>query len=97
VLWRAAPLDRIAVIFSPKDLSWHISGTWPATADRLAMPATMPLRDHTDYVIDLGGKLAPVTVRLIPTSVDNDAMRIGYMGAVGCGSQVNALIAVWQN
>lgn len=96
VLWREPPLAETKVIFSPKDLSWHMSGIWPAAAAELQMPATMPLHDHTDYVIDLAGKLAPVTVRLIPDSVNNDAMRIGYMSEVGCGNQVNALLGAWQ-
>jgi len=96
VLWRSQDMGATPVAFAPKDRSWTVSGTWPASADRLALPATMPLRDHTDYVVELGEKVAPVTVRLIPQSVNNDAMRAGFMAAVGCGNQVSALLAAWQ-
>jgi hypothetical protein len=96
VLWREAPLAETRVIFSPKDLSWTEAGAWPAASDRLSLPANMPLRDRTDYVVDLDGKLAPVTIRLIPDSVSNDAMRIGYMNELGCGDQANALLAAYR-
>ena len=39
-----------------------------------------------------GGKLAPVTMRLIPASVENDAMRASWMAEVGCDNQANALL-----
>ena len=96
VLWREPPLAEVKVIFSPKDQSWHESGVWPARADRLQLPANMPLRDYTDYVIDLNGRLAPVTLRLIPQTVNNDAMRIGFMEQLGCGNQAGALLAAYQ-
>jgi len=96
VLWRTAPLTETSVIFTPKDQSWKVSGKWPAAADRIALPATMPLRDNTDYVVALGERLAPVTVRLIPATVNNDVMRASYMIEMGCDSQVNALVAIWQ-
>ena len=96
VLWRSGELGESPINFAPKDRSWNIHGKWPARADRLALPPSMPLRDRTDYVVDVGGRLAPVTVRLIPESVNNDAMRASYMLEVGCGNQVNALLALYQ-
>jgi len=96
VLWRSAPLDETSIIFAPKDQSWTIKGKWPAAADRITLPATMPLRDQTDYVVALGERLEPVTVRLIPATVNNDVMRASYMIEVGCDNQVNALVAIWQ-
>jgi len=96
VLWRSAPLSETTVIFTPKDQSWKISGKWPAAQDRLTLPATMPLKDNTDYVVALGERLEPVTVRLIPASVNNDVMRASYMIEMGCDNQVNALVALWQ-
>jgi hypothetical protein len=96
VLWRSGDLGEAPINFAPKDRSWNLHGKWPAKADRLALPPSMPLRDRTDYVVDVGGRLAPVTVRLIPDSVNNDAMRASYMLEVGCGNQVNALLALYQ-
>ena len=96
VLWRGQDLQQIRVDFAPKDRSWNISGTWPAAADRLTMPASMPLRDSWDYVILLGDRPTSVTVRLIPPAVNNDAMRAGYMIAAGCENQLNALLATYQ-
>jgi hypothetical protein len=96
VLWRSAPLSQATVAFAPKDRSWNVTGTWPANADRVTLPATMPLKDNWDYVIEVSGRTAPVTVRLLPKSVNNDAMRAGYMREVGCGNQLNALLAAYQ-
>lgn len=96
VLWRTGDLGQTRVDFAPKDRSWNIAGTWPAQADRLSLPATMPLRDNFDYIVALGSNLAPVTVRLIPPAVNNDAMRAGYMIEAGCESQLDALFAAYQ-
>ena len=94
VLWRSDDLSRTQVTVAPADRSWAVSGTWPASADRLQMPATLPLRDQTSYIVNVGGKMAPVTMRLIPAAVENDVMRASWMAEVGCDNQANALIAM---
>jgi len=94
VLWRSEDMGATQVSISPADRSWSVSGNWPANADRLAMPANLPLRDQTSYVVNVGGKLAPVTMRLIPASVSNDVMRASWMAQVGCDNQANALLAM---
>jgi len=96
VLWRGPPLNAATVAFAPKDRSWTVSGAWPANADRVTLPANMQLKDSWDYIIEISGHTAPVTVRLLPKSVNNDAMRAGYMREVGCGNQLNALLALYQ-
>ncbi len=96
VLWRGPPLGAAPVAFAPKDRSWNVSGTWPANADRVTLPPNMPLKDNWDYVVEVAGRAAPVTVRLLPKSVNNDAMRAGYMREVGCGNQLTALLAAYQ-
>lgn len=93
VLWRAEGMSQTPVSFSPADRSWSVSGTWPAAAAELQMPADLPLRDQTSYVVNVGGKPAPVTVRLIPNAVSNDVMRASWMAEVGCENQANALLA----
>ncbi len=94
VLWRSDEMAATQVSIAPADRSWSVSGSWPAAADRLAMPQTLPLRDRTSYVINVGGKLAPVTVRVIPASVGNDVMRASWMAEVGCDNQASALLAM---
>jgi hypothetical protein len=94
VLWRSADLSEMTVSISPADRSWSVSGRWPAGAAELSMPANMPLRDQTSYVVSVGGRLAPVSVRLIPASVENDAMRASWMAEVGCDNQATALLAL---
>jgi hypothetical protein len=94
VLWRSNDLAETQVSIAPADRSWNVSGVWPAAANRLQMPASLPLRDQTSYVVNVGGKPAPVTLRLIPGSVDNDVMRASWMAQVGCDNQANALIAM---
>lgn len=96
VLWRTPPLGAATVALAPKDRSWTVSGSWPANADRVTLPANMQLRDNWDYIIEVNGHTAPVTVRLLPKAVNNDAMRAGYMREVGCGNQLNALLAIYQ-
>jgi hypothetical protein len=95
VLWRSPPFTAAVVAFAPKDRSWNISGTWPANADRVTLPANMPLKDDVDYIIEVANHTSPVTVRLLPKSVNNDAMRAGYMREVGCGNQLSALLAMY--
>lgn len=94
VLWRSEDMSATQVTISPADRSWSVSGSWPASADRLTMPADLPLRDQTSYVITVGGRQAPVTMRVIPAAVSNDAMRAGWMAQVGCDTQANALLAM---
>ena len=96
VLWRSPPLTAADIAFAPKDRSWNVHGTWPANSDRVTLPANMPLKDNWDYVIEVAGRAAPVTVRLLPKSVNNDAMRAGYMREVGCGNQLTALLSSYQ-
>ncbi len=94
VLWRSEDMGATQVSIAPADRSWSVSGNWPAAADRLAMPQTLPLKDRTSYVINVGGKLAPVTVRVIPAAVSNDVMRASWMAEVGCDNQANALLSM---
>ena len=52
----ARPAAHVATVaFAPKDRSWNVSGTWPANADRVTLPANMPLKDDWDYVVEVGG------------------------------------------
>jgi len=94
VLWRNDNKVATKVTIAPADRSWSVSGQWAAAADRLWMPANLPLRDQTSYVINIGGRLAPVTVRVIPAAVTNDAMRASWMAQVGCDTQATALLAM---
>ncbi|HUZ74638.1 MAG TPA: hypothetical protein VMU87_16760 [Stellaceae bacterium] len=94
VLWRSGDYSDAAVSIAPADRSWVVSGRWPANAAELSMPATLPLRDQTSYVISVGGKQAPVTLRIIPSAVGNDVMRASWMSQVGCDNQANALLAM---
>jgi len=94
VLWRTGDLGETQVSIAPADRSWSVSGHWPAGAEQLSMPASLPLRDQKSYVVNVGGKQAPVTMRIIPASVTNDAMRAGWMSEVGCDNQASALLAL---
>jgi hypothetical protein len=94
VLWRSQDFSATQVSIAPADRSWSVSGSWPAEKDRLTIPSTLPLRDRTSYVINVGGKLAPVSVRVIPATVSNDVMRASWMAEVGCDNQADALLAM---
>jgi hypothetical protein len=94
VLWRSGDLSDTQVSIAPADRSWSVSGHWPPNADQLSMPANLPLRDQKSYVVTVGSKPAPVTLRIIPASVTNDAMRAGWMSEVGCDNQATALLAM---
>jgi hypothetical protein len=92
VLWRSENMVATEVTIAPADRSWTVTGKWAAAKDRLSLPASLPLRDETSYVINIGGKMAPVTVRVIPAVVSTDAMRASWMAQVGCQSQATALL-----
>lgn len=96
VLWRSEDLSATSVSIAPADRSWNVAGQWPQGADQIQMPPNLPLKDQTSYVINVGGKPAPVTLRLIPKTVGNDLMRASWMSTVGCSNQASALLTTLQ-
>ena len=91
--WRpAAGGSPAKLVLAPSDRSWQARAEWPAGADRMAIPRTLPLRNGTTYVVTLAGKETAITLVTIPAALSNDAMRAGWMMEAGCDLQAQALL-----
>lgn len=94
LFWLEKPLDHPGeLVVAPADRSWSARAVWPAGAPRLAIPATLPLRDRHTYTVSLDGAEAPTTVHVLPRSVRTDAARAAWMAEMGCEAQATALAA----
>jgi hypothetical protein len=91
-LWRPGGRVEATLSIMPYDRSWLIRADWPAGSDALTAPKTVPFVDHASYVFRLDDHQSAITIMIIPTAVDNDAMRLGWMMDRGCDAQAQALI-----
>jgi hypothetical protein len=92
VFWRPGGGGAAALSVEPYDRSWRARAEWPAGADRMAMPGTLPLTNRSTYIVSLNGKNIPVTLVTIPAAASNDAMRAAWMIQEGCDAQAQALL-----
>lgn len=92
VFWRPDRGGAAAVTVEPYDRSWRAHAEWPAGADRMAVPGTLPLTNRSTYIVGLNGKNTPITVVTIPAAASNDAMRAAWMMQQGCDTQAQALL-----
>lgn len=92
VFWRPGGGGADTVSIAPYDRSWLARAEWQAGSDRLLIGGTVPLRSSANYVVRIGKKEATVKLLMIPSAVNNDAMRAAWMIEVGCISQVKSLL-----
>ena len=92
VFWRPNRGGAAAVTVEPYDRSWRARAEWPTGADRMAVPATLPLANRSTYIVGLNGKDVPITLVTIPAAASNDAMRAAWMMQQGCDAQAQALL-----
>jgi len=91
--WRPAGGNGATrLVVTPYDRSWQARAEWPAGADRLVVPRTLPLHNRATYIVTVGGKETAITLITIPAAVSNDAMRAGWMIEAGCDPQAQALL-----
>ena len=92
VFWRPGGGAAAPLSIQPYDRSWRARTEWPAGADRLPMPPSLPLTNRATYVVDLNGKAASITIVAVPAAASNDAMRAAWMLEEGCDGQARALL-----
>lgn len=92
VFWRPGGGGPAALSVEPYDRSWRARAAWPAGADRLPMPRSLPLTNRATYIVGLNGKATPITLVTIPAAASNDAMRAAWMIQQGCDAQAQALL-----
>jgi len=92
VFWRPGGGGAAALSVEPYDRSWRARAQWPAGADRMVMPGTLPLTNRSTYIVGLNGKNTPVTLVTVPAAASNDAMRAAWMIQEGCDAQAQALL-----
>ncbi len=92
VFWRPNRGGAAAVTIEPYDRSWRARAQWPAGADRMAVPASLPLANRSTYIVGLNGKDIPITLVTVPAAASNDAMRAAWLMQQGCDAQAQALL-----
>lgn len=92
VFWRPGGGDAVPLSVQPYDRSWRARAEWPAGADRLPVPRSLPLTNRATYIVGLGGKDTSITLVMVPAAASNDAMRAAWMLARGCDGQAESLL-----
>ena len=92
VFWRPDAGGAAPLSVEPYDRSWRARAQWPAGADRLVVPRTLPLTNRSTYIVSLSGKDHAITLVTIPAAASNDAMRAAWMIEAGCDAQAQALL-----
>ena len=90
--WRPGPTPAVQLVIAPSDRSWRARADWPAGADRLVMPPSVPLRQRASYVVSLAGKERGITLITIPAAVATAPVRVAWMNEAGCDAQAQALL-----
>jgi hypothetical protein len=96
VVWRPDAKRTANLQIISTDKSWKVVSDWPGGVDRLTLPQRFPAKNRATYLVELGAAKAAVTLHTIPTAVDQDRMRAGWMIEKGCAEQANALIKTLQ-
>jgi hypothetical protein len=96
VLWRPEASRDASLTISPYDHSWKARSTWQSGADRLTVPASVPLQDGATYTIGYGENQAALALRRVPAALPTDAARAAWLADVGCEAQAEALIRTLQ-
>ncbi len=93
VLWRQDMAQGGSNLeIAPADQSWHAKAAWPASSDRLALPAAMKLNDGQAYQVSVDDSSVNLTVHVIPQAMKSEAARAAWMIEVGCEAQAKALV-----
>jgi len=94
VLWRNDPVTKPSTIeIAAADKSWSAHAAWPQGSDKLALPATLTLKDGQTYVTTIDKSPVNLAIHVIPQTIQSDAARAAWMIEMGCEPQAKALIA----
>lgn len=91
VLWGPKFGETTELSIEPTDRSWRAKGSWPAQADRLALPTRIPFVDGGSYKVGVGGNAANVLIHRMPASIADPLVQAAWMIEKGCEDQARAL------
>jgi hypothetical protein len=91
VFWRSSATAESEFTVTPVDQTWRAQLRWPAGLDRIAADAGLPIRAGANYFMILDGEQSALAVKSVPSTLDNDLMRIAWMVEMGCEPQARAL------
>jgi hypothetical protein len=92
VLWRPAAAAEQTMEIQPTDRAWQAQAKWPASTDKLAMPANFPAQDGQGYLVAVNGVSRTITLHLMPAALATDKMRAAWMFEKGCTTQAKLLV-----
>jgi hypothetical protein len=92
VFWRASFTAVSDFAVASVDRSWRAQLRWPAGLDRITADTGLPIRAGTTYLMILDGEQSALAVKSVPSTLDNDLMRIAWMVEMGCEAQAQALL-----
>jgi len=91
VFWRPDDKTSTSLVVMPVDRSWKSEASWPSGLDRLTVTTHVPMHGGAAYVVNYAGTEYALAVSTVPTSLDNDSMRVAWMVQKGCEAQAEAL------
>ncbi|MBF0294008.1 MAG: hypothetical protein HQL96_02375 [Magnetococcales bacterium] len=92
ILWRPAVDQETNVRLATSGNTWKASARWPAGAEKLAPPPTMPIKDGSLLQVSLDKSQADLTVRMIPEQVTAPPVLAAWLNESGCRAQSLALL-----
>lgn len=92
VFWRPANDQESEIRLATDGNTWKANTRWPAGADKLAPPPSMPLKDGAQFKITLDAAKTDLTVKLIPEQVSEPPVLAAWLLESGCRAQSLALL-----
>jgi hypothetical protein len=92
VLWRASSNANSDFAVTSVDHTWRAQLRWPAGLDRITADTGLPIRAGATYLMILDGEQSALAVKSVPSTLDNDLMRVAWMVEMGCEAQAQALM-----
>jgi hypothetical protein len=92
-LWRENPAQAETIWVAASDRSWRVDLSWPAGADRIAIPDSAPLEGVAGLIIGRQQEEVVLSISAVPASLDDPALYAAWLIRMGCMQQADALLA----
>lgn len=91
-LWREKATQAEAIWVAASDRSWRIDLSWPAGADRIALPDSAPVEGVAGLIIGRQQEEVVLSLSSVPASLDDPALYAAWLLRMGCMQQADALL-----
>ncbi|MBF0340771.1 MAG: hypothetical protein HQL95_07380 [Magnetococcales bacterium] len=92
IFWRPDKEKESEIRLATLGNTWKATTRWPAGKEKLAPPATMPVKEDAVYQITLDNAKTDLTLNLIPENVTAPPVLAAWMKESGCHAQSLALL-----